>query len=371
MDAFKPGDVVAFTTHPFFQDESEIVFSGDPLQQSPLMVIADKKALKADGANKSSDKTDSKVVFLCYWFSQKSQKFEFTWLQQDVLKLIEPYDEKSVENLGPGDKVIFRTSNLEIKKKKSSFQFKVDANGNDLMHLTSLMTFVSPMLVFVEKIYTDGKAGKKERQSKLGEVTDLPARFFKVKWFNFSADKFSEAVLPISSLKRVPDEPVEKIKEIRIAIKNNAYLKTQLDGIWTFLKPITINYLNGDYLLRAENVLSGRVVNGLQLESLKEFQRCLKIAIERAPLYDLSKSATPTLYQLDLIKKAAGSKSIIRIKYSNRQNVSSVRCIKEFRVYEFGEADKKEAYISGFCLSKNDIRYFKVSEIEWVEILDI
>jgi hypothetical protein len=190
-----------------------------------------------------------------------------------------------------------------------------------LMHLTSLMTLVSPMLVFVEKIYTDGKAGKKERQSKLGEVTDLPARFFKVKWFNFSADKFSEAVLPISSLKRVPDEPVEKIKEIRIAIKNNAYLKTQLDGIWTFLKPIPINYLNGDYLLRAENVLSGRVVNGLQLESLKEFQRCLKIAIERAPLYDLSKSATPTLYQLDLIKKAAGSKSIIRIKYSNRQSL--------------------------------------------------
>ncbi len=209
---FNIGDIVAFNTHPFFAGHTDIVLAGDPLQQSPLMIITEEKniTLSADKGHKK--KGDSFTHYKCCWYSATTHRFEFAWFDPHQLKLIEPLPPNFDTVPAIGCNVIFRTARIETQKKKGSIQYGTGMATEDHLGLKSLMSFVSPVMHVIGYPSNNGKSDKKQ-------TATLPAfPLVKVKWFNLGADKYSEAELPLSCLEKLPPFDTEKIAAIKNSI---------------------------------------------------------------------------------------------------------------------------------------------------------
>jgi hypothetical protein len=360
------GDIVSLTTHPFFTFDQEVIFMGDPLQQSPIMVVG--QTVEIQSKRNSAEDLVSKVQHKCFWYSHKSNGFNSAWISETFLKKVEKYEDKTNAVPPIGTIVIFRTTNIEQKKQKSSLITELENKKNSSLTITSLTSFVCPMLIVSGyKI-----VGEKNDCSKAeNESASLEARLIKVKWFNFTADKVSDTYLPLSCIRPTPplvENILTKTKEI---ITNGEYLKTLIGGIETFIKPLSIHFLSGVYYLRAHEIITNRKINSLEINELVIISSTQSPVLKRAPLFDFAKSEKARLYPIDLITEAIETKHIIRIKYINRHKKVSIRCLKDIKLYKFKINKKEKYYVTGFCMSKNDIRYFNIKRVEWAEILDL
>ena len=364
MAMYNIGDIVGLNTHPFFAGHTEIILAGDPMQQSPLMVITEEKRVISKAGNGEKEKDAIATQYRCYWYSAKSQRFEFSWFPMEQLKLIETVavDVDCIPAIGAA--VIFRTARLEVQKKKGTMQYGIGIGTNDAFGISSLMSFVSPVLLVTGYVESNAQISKKKE---IEQATSPP--MLKVKWFNLPADKFSESVIPLICIDELPIVDLATIETIEKCISNREFLKVDIDDEITIINPLLISFLNGVYFLRYFNILSGRAFNGVPVNGIKILASLKQVYKERAPVFDFTKSGKPKLYSADLIKSSLGK--TIRIKYTNLQQTISVRCVKDFSIFEVEEEDGKVEYLQGFCLLKNAIRYFRLSRIEWVEVIDL
>lgn len=362
----KSGDIVALLSHPYVEGEHDIILSGDPLQQSPLMVVVESIEIRKNEETGMSG--NSLIQHKCYWYSNKSHSFEFAWLGETFLKIIEKASDPIMELPSIGTHVLFKTSIFELNKRKSSILIESGTKENDFLTISSLMTFVSPILLVsgYKNIETTHKNSKRKNQ-----VIPEVAKLIKVKWFNFIGDKINEILLPISCLKTLPPTPVDRLKTIREIINNGHYIKTEIDSIITLLKPLSIHYVSGYYMLRAHDFLTNRMFNNIHLIDMKILDTIECPATHRAPIFRFEASPRPIKYPLEIIQEAERENKTIRIKYVNKDAGSSIRCVKNITVNKLKENDMEYYILTGFCLLKNDTRYFNVERIEWVELINI
>jgi len=361
---FQIGDIVALSSHPYFEGIDTIIQSGDPLQQSPLMIIAESIEVK-----RSDNSTNllSPLQHKCFWYSQKSNSFEHTWISESILKLIEK--SKDILDFIPevGTKLLFRTTHMELHKRKSSLVVDSSLKNSHSTQVTSLLSFVPPMLMV---------SGYINKDSKSGIVTELEPssikdyNFLKVTWFNFSQDKISEGIIPVSCLKVLPESATDLIQQLQEVINKQQYIAVNIGSVQTIIKPLSIHFLCGYYFLKAHDFLTDSELNNIAVSDIKIKQIYKSHILNKAPAYDFKKGKKPTLYAEDVIQKAIKKGKYIRIKYISRNNVTSVRCIREFSIHKFKDKKEKISLLTGHCLTKLDTRHFNVDRISWVEMID-
>jgi hypothetical protein len=356
------GDTVALATHPYFPGLTDIVFAGDPLQQSPLMIIFEYKEIRPKGTTDNTGKVDPLPHFRCCWYSGKSQSFENAWFAAEEIKLIQSFTAELDYIPAVGANVIFRTATIEIQKKKGSMQYGAGSGTHDSFGVTSMMSFVSPVLT-VTGIVNYLKKTKNSAEKKL----DIP--LIKVKWYNLPADKFSETLLPFTCLAEIPAVDLEKIDVIRKAKTLNHYLRVLIKDKVSIITPMLISSMNGVYFLRYFDIVKGRVSDSVSIDQIKIIDTLEKAYTEKAPTFDFKTSGKPTVSPRDLIKNNLGK--MIRIKYANRQEVASVRCVKISHIFEVLEGKETIEYMEGFCFLKDDIRTFRICKVELAEIINL
>jgi hypothetical protein len=362
---FEKGDLVALLSHPYLADIANIVQSGDPLQQSPVMIVSESLEVKK---NEKSTSQRSLLQHKCFWYSTKTNGFESAWISETFLKLIEKGNEILDTVPEVGDQLLFRTTQIELHKRKSSFYQGADFENSSSTHISSLLSFVAPVLMVAGYVNKDSKSGSSE-EIKAGRVEEY--NFIKVTWFNYNQDKISETILPVSCLKLLPVQPKDNITKLQSIIDKKQFVKIKLNNVVTIIKPISVNYLSGYYFLRGHDFIRNKIVDNIKISELVLGKIYNNPVLERAPMYDFKKGKKPILYPEELIQKAKRKKKLIRIKYVNKNNIVSMRCLRDFTIYKVIDKKEKFSFLSGFCLSKDDIRYFNVERISWIEMIDI
>lgn len=368
MESFKieMGDIVALMSHPYLENHQNIIISGDTLQQSPLMVVSEKLVPKDTREEGSENNKVEPIQYKCVWFSTKNQKFEEAWILGTSLKLIQKQKEPNGEIPSIGSQVIFKTAFLEIKKRKSSFFSEITSKevGKIATSITPLLSYVSPILL-VNGFKDDEK--KEQENSRRIKFPTL----IKLHWFNNPSDKISEAFLPLCCLEKVTEVDNKILDDFNQAIRTNKFIKANIDDSVSFLKPLSISFLNGNYFLNAIDFIKNEVINHWQLNEIEILDTVDSPVIESAPEFNFSKSRIPSKSILDLLRKAKRGKKIVKIKYLNQYGIISVRCIKGISLHKVIEKGQATRYLNGFCMSKMDQRHFNVERIIQVELINL
>lgn len=356
---FLLGDIVALNSHHFDENQTTILFKGDSMQQSPLMAVTDILLSKRehDSAQRKSNQ------YKCIWFSARLQRFEQSWFQEPMIKLILRQKEMISEKLPIGAKVIFKTLPLEISKLRSLFSAENENSDSDKRKniLTPLLSFISPVMLI---------SGYKDNKPAAG-ITFADSQLFKVKWFNAQGDKFSEVFLPVSSLESLPPADFNKINGLQTAIQKGLYVKAKIGFFETFVKPVAIVHSHGFYFLRFYEVVLNAMAEDLPLDKITILGYSGRPYLVEAPLFDLSKSDRPINEVLKVLREARRNKLLIRIKYTNQYGIRSIRCVRDFKIHRISEGEKKTRYLTGTCLVKMAERNFHVGRIHNVEVLDL
>ena len=388
---FKIGEIVALLPHPYYKGLTDVVISGDHIPLSPLMIIGEvfkkspivkevPQALKSEtiteGVNLENVKTDEtkrevvKILYKCFWYSNKKSNFDEAWLALENLKLIEPTFEE--QDLSIGDLVYFKTMELELQKLKSSFNIDIsNVSNNERTVISPLLEFVSPIMQIIDIksiSETEKKTNlKKERHEKL-----ISKGLAKCKWFNPGNGKISEGLLPIECLKKIKLISDEFLRQLNNSIKSGKVYKCEISKTSTLFKPRKILYKNGSYYVSGLEYISNSVKEIL-VDKLDHALIVDNPILKTGPSFDdlskpeISKQAMAEL--ILLVEQAIQGKNYIKMVYRNRNEKVDSRVISKFVILL--DENKAKTFVQGYCHLRMELRTFRIERIQNLSVLNL
>jgi hypothetical protein len=370
---FSIGDIVALKTHPYLYGNTNIIISGDHVMLSPLMVVVEIYKSKQRFAGVKTDI----YKYKCTWFSPKPYKFVPTEIDEEDLKLVVQCSLSINKNcLKRGDQVVFKTAGLELGKKKSSLTYEDNSvnGGVGSTLINSLLSFLPPVMQVVDFELHKSKHALTDKN--LVPIRDVPSVDVRFNYFDPTADKIANHVLPIESLQLIENVDEKTIATLTSIIENRGYVRIETNALLTIAKPRNLAYRGGFYYLRAYDYLSNKVeeleVNANTIFSFIKSPFSLEV-----PKFDIAskpEAATPQFIVKEIItatKAALAINAFIRIKYKNRNDQLSHRTLKDFQIVDVKEGTSDVSYLIGYCLLRNANRSFRIDRIQNLQQLSL
>lgn len=394
MPKFKIGDIVSVKSHPYFKDLTNINIAGEPINLVPLMVVIE--IYSEETSERVSSKGDGKCK--CVWFSLKSNIFSDSWFDFGALKLIQRNQSVILNNSGLNNGEFknaaltdcrnkyftFITSDLELEKVKET---KIhDKKLDEISNCSSLLNFVSPPLQVIDVKLPEEKF-KEKSDYRLEETKRIHTEiFFKCRYYNSLADKWTEVLLPHECL-----EPIVKVKGQLKAInkdrKKGFYIydntqETNFDPAkkekLTLLEIHDTTFLNGRYFLKTFDLIHQEwKILKLPLDVISGIKSKEEIySTESFPNFhfnkgDKGKDAAGLLNELVVfVEKYGKKKNYLMITYINGSDKIIKRVLKGAFVVR-GVSNKASSYLHGFCCKKREMRSFNFNNLRCVKLLKI
>jgi hypothetical protein len=408
------------------EDFSDITIAGDSNYITPLMVVKevlDSKPDKIDGETGQLKNSKGNLQFRCIWFSPKQFKFEEGWFyQKELINLskTEIKSEKEFENqvsnsnksnnldgdhprqfdeekvkINLGDKVVFKTNDLELKKRKTFLEIDQEKINNKI---TALLSFCSPVFVVIgfsvvekKEPLIDSHTGQTKRA--------YGSKLVKLKSFNSNENKFSEFLVPYESIQKIEEIDDEKKnlfieskggKKLIVRRKKDRVISETENKIHDILMIDSISSLSGIYRANVSNIFSQKKeiikldnafeVEGIDISETSVFPEISESGGEfsvnsiedRLKLFFVgntySKSNEINLEYINNLK----IKKLIKINYKNKFEKTTIRyCIPIFlfkvnKQIEDSKGKTKnipEYYLQSYCLLRSEYRNFKVERM--------
>lgn len=376
---FVHGTIVAIKPHHFDNDIFSVVLAGNPLSVSPLMIVIEQLFDSRTSYNERTGEEISKSgnsQCKCMWFSTKKQDFIDAWFPSKFLKVIKKIDlsrdrimqadRNSNLNIHTGKSVLFRTCNLETRKRKSSISIKSN-DLNESSTIVPLLNFVSPIMQVVQvmeyknldpkEAIFDAKTGYRKRY-----VSEWIA---KCRWYNSESEKTSEKLIPLDCLEEILPVDTEYLAFLQRAITLQKYLITEK----TIIKPHKLIFLNGAYILRAYSYVSNKIINK-DVKKLGELTESDTYFTDKARMFD--PETGEILTKIDGIKKAVEGRFYLRIKYSKGKGQDTTRTLSKFKLVNMNNAKGELTnYLIGYDHLRKSNRTFLVKRIQNLKILKL
>ncbi|HYG16140.1 MAG TPA: hypothetical protein VEC12_10345 [Bacteroidia bacterium] len=277
-----------------------------------------------------------------------------------------------------GMKVEFKTSPLELGKKKITFK-QTKTLRDDGHTITALLSFVSPIMQVIGTARNDSKeplfnAKTNER------VRFVPEQLIKCKYYNYNLNKFSEVLIPKEALIQVYEESDEKLKVIEDAIQKKLYIIATIndksESTKTIIRPNQLIYRAGRYLLRNYDYKRTCEVEYL-LEKLNVIETKEKVEIEVLPSFKIVKSkvqtSAPNKKNIDSLNTKY-PKNLFWISYEDFNEEKTKRLIAIKKTIESDDLDEnghKYNYLIVHCYLRNDERLFRIDRIKRIAVINL
>lgn len=371
---FNIGDVVALSTHPYSLNLLNIIISGDHRKVSPLMVVTDFFLVKI--SNHETIKT-SVFKYRCMWFSDIENKFKEGLIVEENLKLIKKAELiLSKVDIHPNVIVKFRTSSFELGKKKSSHSFTNNLSSSKSITVTSLLTYLPPLMqvLDVKEFIEKKNSGNNLIFSGLKSVHTFDVKCI---YFDNKSNKISEVILPIETLDLVEIINERVIEMINHSIENNKYLQIKYPGIIErVVEPLSITFLEGNYVLNAYDFILNNTID-FEISNENELHICDSPFLNEYPKFNIIENPKAASKEyiiqefVEAVKKAIPNNSYLRFKYKNKNDEISDRTVKNYEIIIVEEENNKKIYLSGYCLLKKAVRYFRIDRIQNLQELEV
>lgn len=371
---FKIGAIVAIKSHPYFLplNQDHLIIAGDAQSIPPLMVVVEM-------FEEFIPSTGNWLVqrCKCMWYSQKMRQFDSIWFLPHQIDLV-PTDQQeyqTINPLSPGTLARFKTTDIELGKKKSSIEYGTNSKINT-KSISSLLYFVSPVLQIIEVL--DGKrteTGKVQKKRCVRSSNQI-----KCKFFNPDNNKFSEIIMPFEAVDILPSIDKLKIETINNSINLNGFLKITpilSNALEILIKPTLINYRSGLYYLEAFNFVTGKnaeyILNGNE-DTFTECDFSLRVLPSFTPLED-GRFQVIGINRQNLL--SLDTNYYWRITYQdNNQNITertihSPVLTDALIVENNNDNAMPETYVKAFCMLRSASRHFKLSGIKRIIVLNI
>ncbi|MBK9482246.1 MAG: WYL domain-containing protein [Bacteroidetes bacterium] len=362
---FNIGDTVTTITHPYYQNSTNVLISGEPSLAPPLMIIIEVFRKRKSIEIKWED-GDTEISYKCIWYSSRLNKFQSDWISSKAIKIIA--EDSPQEKLCVGNMVTLKTHYLELGKKKSTYSSNDSEEIKGHTSVTSFLNFLPPLMQ-IENI----KEVVAKKHEPLGSDHSLKHRIlpsFEVNctWYNNSADKFSQVTLPLEAVLQIGEISAGLITNINNAIMSGLYYKIGNN----LAKPISINSRSGLYFVNVYDLVQNATIeipinNQTHLSSVTPFRN-------HAPKFETDSSIAYGEVQsdmLELIKNSLENKSYLRLQYKNRNERVTIRTLRDYKTQEFTENAKKVFLLTGYCILRKDQRTFRLERIQNLQELDI
>ena len=375
---FRIGDIVAFNSHPYFENNQSIIIAGESQLVAPLLVVVetllDTKVLYDEKTSEEISKPGFGQC-KCIWYSNKSCQFEETWLSSKLLKLInrpEPSDEdRQTKN---GKLAVLKTAVFEIKKIKSSLTTETNNFLNikkDKSINNSLLSYLSPVVQIIQVVEYKDDPKETQYDQKTGKKKRFTSKYLaKVKWYNPN-DKFSEKILPFECLEFLPEINPIDLEKIKNAIENSDYFEYNK----SIIQPKSVCNLNGLYFLNAFSLITNKNIR-IEINKINEFIDIDKSKIEEYPSLDLEDGSEIGLsffenQYLKAIKRAISEELYVRIFYTKKNNERIIRTLREVNFKKVKIGINEITYLIGHDETRKADRHFKIKRITRLQILNL
>jgi len=365
QESFKVGYIVALKTHPFFENVTDVIISGDAIELSPLMVIAE---IINDAKNQYDENTGNPISNTknaqckCIWYSHKSRQFEEAWINSNLLKVIERKEPIGRDEINNGMFVELATLEIELGKLKSSLNSETRKGVSTSKTITTaLLPFVSPVMQVVELKKNEEKGPK--YNSRTGAIRRFMSEYSaKCKWYNPDTDKMSEKVLPIEVLKIIPQVSNSLLEQRENDIRNKKCYRK--DG-HELIVPKNLIYKSGRYYIDVFSYLS----NNNKLVDVND-----EMSIEDKPIIDTAPNSVASRDDdrrlediVNTIRLAITDKQCIRIVYKNRNDIITTRTISNINI----DITTPPKFFDGYCYTREELRTFRIERIQSLQILNM
>ncbi|TWR27528.1 WYL domain-containing protein [Mucilaginibacter pallidiroseus] len=362
MPKFIIGNTVVLQSHPFQENITSIIISGEFLMIPPIMIVTEIINHDDDPEPKPVNK------YKCIWFSSKRNQFVESNLLEGDLRLIN-LKEIEEEELQLGSLVALKTLPVELGKERSFLHSELLQNSTKKTNTSSgLLTFVSPVMSVIEIVkHNDEKDSKVSSDIKRKKI--YPENLVKCKWFDAAGEKFSEYLLPIESLLVIPKPNEELLSMLSKAISEDSYLLTGD----TLLKPLQLSNRSGYFHLTYFDYVLNKNISK-EIDQIIDPKIILNPFKTHAPIFKKRKKGGKIILKqtIDintLLEKALKrtDKKYLFIKYQDRFGQITTRTISRYELIE-GEDDlslKKSLikYLRAFCHLRNADRNFRITSI--------
>jgi hypothetical protein len=374
-EELKIGDIVSIKAHPYQDNITTIIVSGEPLLLPPLMVITEQSKLQSDTTSVNDGK--DAYEYMCLYFSGKTQRFEQVPIKGIHLKrIMEGTLENSLseDEVFPGVTVTIKTMDFELVKKKSSFTFEDTSlnHGSDSSTITALLSYLPPSLQVISVVPHKSKHPTHKKDQEIRKVPSLDVKCF---WYNSHKESLSEQVLPIEALQIVVPPNIDIIKQItELIAKPSAIEITELNDSYLIM-PRLIHYRSGYYFLRGYNYVLNRITEH-RIAYPNVFTEIENHVVHKVPEFKIEVNpgaASREFIQREIAAAIAGAeknKNFIRIQYRNRNDVVTLRTLKNYRYVDVEEDGKNFGYLLGHCCLRMDERSFRIDRIQQLEELN-
>lgn len=371
-DLFNLGDIVALKSHPYATEHHKILVSGEPFLISPMMVIVEIINDLQDvhdeftGVNLQTKGKTSNCK--CLWYSSKSSQFEEAWLSSKLLKLIKKRENELSKNQAIGTIVTLSTAQLELSKVKSSYKIE---GGKERASLTPMLSFVSPLMQVIgtprnekkEPLF-DVKTGAKKKE--------ISEQLVKCKWFNPASDKMSEILIPIEALDVIPSIDEQMLNDFSSYIEENQHLTITIEGIsyQTIFLPQKIKYVHGRYFIVGYDYIKNQS-DEFEISKLSVIKLGSPFVGKAPNFKDIKQNSLSLMEQIrEVIEEGVNECKYLRIKYNDKNNNITLRTIRDSSIEIVTFDENNTAFLKAFCELRNAERYFQISRIQSVEILN-
>lgn len=371
---FSIGDVVSLKTHPYQNNLTDIIISGDHVMLPPLMVVLGIFKTKQTIFN-VPDPIDT-FKYKCTWFSPKHYKFiEIDAFETDLKLISVSTVDICKSTLQRGDKITLKSAPFELGKKKSSLTYEDNSVnlGNGSTIINSLLSFLPPVLQVLD--VKEHKSANPLIDKKTSTTVRVVHGWdIKFSLFDPTSDKVAEYSLPLEALELIDEVDEDKLNLLQSTITDSGYLAIKSIHGKSLVKPRNIANRSGYYYLRAYDYLTNKVeeIEIKETTIIKPVSNPFRVQV---PAFDIAlkpKSATPSFIMNEIIvavKKAKRSKTFIRIKYKNRNEQLSYRTIRDYKIITVKEDRIDVSYLVGFCLLRQAERNFRIDRIQSLQEL--
>jgi hypothetical protein len=372
-----------------------IWLAGDPNFTSPLMVITEItiNVNKNIDENSAKDKSERrKCRYKCMFFSNKQLKFEENWFfQEDLLR--SKYKVKRKTSIKQGQRVVFKTNQIEVAKRKS---FIEQENKKKNRKSSSLLTFSSPVFVVIGFNVVEKKEQELDRIT--GEVKhEYASKNVKVKFFNSLQDKFSEFIVPIEVLSSAEIANKAALNEIIAGKKNDSVFNFELKDCSIVCVVDTVLFVSDDYLINYTNFFT-KEEGAFKLSALMSVDALFKpndLSLKSYPNVSNPSGTIQFNYKSisDILDELATesekenkdtttplNKEILHLRYQNDSNKYTERYViplfvaKNDEPIDAKEPEKKDTmkrqYLKAYCLLRNGDRFFRSDRILSLDVID-
>lgn len=374
---FAHGTIVALKSHFFDEGLISPVLAGNPLNSSPLMIVVEQLVEVSTTFNERTGENISlqgASQCRCMWFSTKKQEFVDAWFASKLLKVVTPvsnakpiveeYSKDTISSL-IDQLVIFRTTPIETKKRKSSAINKGGIQENN--NIVALLNYVGPVMQIVQVMeYRNIEQKEASYDIKTGNRKRHTHQWVaRCKYFNSETEKLIEKIIPLDCLELVSPFPKDQLKIVQYVLDKSSYLTDSK----TIVKPYRILYLNGDYILTGYDYVLNKTVNR-KIKLNSKFSEIENYYEKRARMFNPESGEIVEISEL--LKDENTDKKYVRIKYKKDDDEITFRTLTECKKINAPNAlGVATDYITGFDHSRKDKRTFLLVRIQSVKILNL